>query len=66
MEYEDISKGRGAARSIPQWGTRNILHVSFDLEWKLELKRMHHCLVHSLELQHEMEKKFLLYMSYME
>ncbi|KAL6287725.1 hypothetical protein ACE6H2_012115 [Prunus campanulata] len=34
MESEDISKGRGAARSIPQWGTGNILHVSFDLEWK--------------------------------
>lgn len=34
MESEDISKGRGAARSIPQWGTGNILHVTFDPEWK--------------------------------
>ncbi|KAI5350591.1 hypothetical protein L3X38_003482 [Prunus dulcis] len=34
MESEDISKGHGAARSIPQWETGNILHVSFDPEWK--------------------------------
>ncbi|XP_021800731.1 uncharacterized protein LOC110744993 [Prunus avium] len=34
MESEDIIKGRGAARSIPQWGTGNILHVTFDPEWK--------------------------------